>query len=197
MLTVTRIACPGCPLASIFLNRSPGAMRILLSTMTVLSLLVTVEAQTASMTPYGLVCPTGTAALAVTGTPKLGGSFTVTGMKSPLACTRRFCQNCTDFCNSCTPGSILAVGLTRISVPFPPSGCKLLTDALLALIPWSAATSGSIKFNVPNNAALLGQKFTMQRADISYRGTNFGCNPWRMATGFIGLSNGVEGLIGK
>jgi hypothetical protein len=172
-------------------------MKILILPAAVLSLLMTVEAQTATFTAYGSACPFGTATLAVTGTPKLGTSFSVGGMKSPLACTRKFCQNCADFCNNCTPGSILALGVTRINVPFPPRGCKLLTDALLTLIPWSAATRGTITFKVPNNAALLGQKFTMQRADQSYRATNFNCSPSQIATGFLGLSNGVEGTIGR
>ena len=181
-----------------FMFRDPiDPMRILLSTVVVLLLLGSAAAQSASFTPYGSPCPAGTAPLAVIGTPKLGTAFTVRGMQSPLACTRKLCRDCSDFCNSCTPGSILGLGLTRINVPFPPSGCRLLTDALLALIPWSAATRGSITFSVPNNAALIGQKFTMQRADQSYLATNSGCTPSHMATGFLGLSNGVEGKIGR
>ena len=101
-----------------------------------------------------------------------------------------------NFCNSCSDGSILALGLKRVNVPFFPSGCRLLTDVALAQIPWTAATRGVLSFAVPNNPALLGQKFTMQRADLSYRATNFGCNPTHRATGFKALSNGVEGTLG-
>lgn len=172
-------------------------MKTILSLAAFCCLLAPAIAQTASFASYGAACPSTTRPLAVTGTPKLGSSFKVSGMLSPNLCTRALCSNCATFCNRCSDGSILALGLKRINVPFQPAGCRLLTDASVGLIPWTSAVGGVLTFNVPNNVALLGQKFTMQRADLTYRGTNFGCNPQVMATGFKGLSNGVEGTIGR
>lgn len=148
----------------------------------------------ASFLSYGVPCPTTQAKLQVSGLPKLGTSFTVSGIRFPSMCTRKFCSCACCDCNTCM-GSLLVFGVSRVKLRLPGSQCDLLASPNLVLM---GQTSGSIVVPVPNNAILLGGRFAMQRLDLSMkevRGTQ--CQTSYRLLGIRGASDGVEGVVGR
>ena len=62
---------------------------------------------------------------------------------------------------------------------------------------FTAPFPGDVSFPVPNNRALLGLKFHLQRADLSLdEYINAQCATNYIPTLFRGTSNGVTGTIG-
>ena len=150
----------------------------------------TTHAQSASFVSYGSTC--NAMALSVTGLPKLGTSFTVSGIAFPSVCTRKSCNCIVGPCNDCR-GAVLFLGLGKLNVPLP-GGCPLLVTPDLF---FTASFPGKLTFPVPNDRTLLGTKFHMQRLDLMLKEyiTSSCGNSYRPLT-FVGTSNGVTGTIG-
>lgn len=161
---------------------------LLISAFTLLALSLPATAQaSASFTQYAPTCGTATP-LAYTGVPKIGGSFTVDGIFTPMLCTRKFCGCNVGPCNTCR-GSILVIGAQRINVPVGP--CPLYTLPL-ALVPGK----GKVQFNVPNNTALFGSRFQMQRADVAMNEMiDSNCKTSYVTTSVMAFSDAVEGYV--
>lgn len=155
---------------------------------------VSLPAQNATFARFAAACPTTTGNLVVQGLPKLGTSFTVSGIRFPDGCTFRFCGCNPGPCNSCS-GSLLVIGVRRVQVPLPPSGCALRvsTEAILA----GAGPAGDVVLAVPNNAVLVGYQFHMQRADVGMVETILpNCQITYPIQGFRGWSDALTGTIG-
>ena len=150
----------------------------------------TTHAQSATFVSYGSPCKA--VSLSVTGLPKLGTSFSVDGIAFPSFCTRKFCGCNVGPCNDCR-GAVLFLGLGKLNAPLP-GGCPLLVTPDLF---FTAAFPGRITFAVPNNRALLGVKFHMQRLDLTVKEyITSSCGKSYTPVTFVGTSNGVTGTIG-
>lgn len=169
-------------------------MRVTIVTLALaLCTLLTPAAAQASFTPYGQNCPATTRPLQINGLPKLGTSFTVSGILFPGFCTRKFCPcPCCD-CNDCN-GSMLFLGIGKVRFTLP-GGCDMLTSSEISLI---GDIRGNLTIPVPNFASLIGAKFYMQRADLSLKEvTGTQCNTTYRLQGIRGTSAGVEARIGR
>jgi hypothetical protein len=165
--------------------------RLLLSSFllvtTTATMATTATAQNASFTPYSKPC--NAQPLSITGVPKLGTTFTVNGISTPAVCTLRFCGCTVGRCNSCQ-GSVLVFGVARLNAPL--GVCSLHVLPLLIL-----GGTGQIPIAVPNNPALFGFKFMLQRADAGmHEVIDANCNRSYPVTAVNGLSDAVEGLVG-
>jgi len=149
-------------------------------------------AQQAAFHSYGSPCPNTTSTLQVTGLPKLGSSFTVSGIMFPGACTLRFC-NCTCCkCNTCN-ASVLFVGVAKNKQTLP-GGCDLLVTPDVLIL---NGNRGQVIVQVPNQNSLIGVRFYMQRLDIGLTEVmGSQCTRSYVPTAFQGTSNGVEGIAG-
>lgn len=179
------------------MNHEPMTMthtttRVLLSLLASLLLVASVPAQQAAFNSYGSPCPNTTSPLQVSGLPKLGSSFTVSGIMFPGACTLRFC-NCTCCnCNTCN-ASVLFVGVGKNKQTLP-GGCDLLVTPDILIL---NGLRGQLTVQVPNQNSLIGVRFYMQRLDIGLTqvmGTQ--CPTSYVPKAFLGTSNGVEGIAG-
>jgi len=147
-----------------------------------------VHGQSASFKSLTVPCPSANRALAVSGLPKLGGSFSVSGILFPSMCTRRFCGCNIGKCNSCL-GSVLVLGLQRVSIPLP-GGCSLDTTPDILVF-------GSTTVAVPNNPNLSGFVFFMQRMDLSLQEMiTPSCTKAYVPLAFSGFSDLVQGTVG-
>jgi hypothetical protein len=165
---------------------------LLLSILAVLLLLTTAPAQKAAFNSYGSPCPNTTAPLAVSGLPKLGSSFTVSGILFPGACTQKFCNCACCNCNTCR-SSVLFVGIAKNNQILP-GGCPFLVRPDVLIL---NGIRGVLTVQVPNQNSLIGTRFYMQRLDISLTEvTGTQCPRSYVPTAFIGTSNGVEGIAG-
>ena len=170
-------------------------MRKLLSLSALLLLLVAPLSAQAKFTSYGSAC-NNAAKLSLTGLPKLGTSFTVNGVKLSnfVACTRKFCGGSCVRCNSCSGiHGFLVLGLKKISLPLTPT-CVLLNSAEFI---FPGSSSGQLTYAVPKNTSLIGQKFYLQRADVTlYQWMGTKCPPHLRPDTIVGMSDGVEGTVG-
>ena len=158
-------------------------------------LLHAASAQKAEFKTFAPKCgPWTTKDLAIQGLPRLGTTFTVTGIRFPYGCTFSFCGCTPGRCNSCT-GSLLVVGVRKVNVPLGPIGCALRVsnDVVLA----GSGHTGAVSIAVPNNAVLKGLQFHMQRADTSmWQVVTTACKRVYPLRGFRGWSNAVTGTVG-
>ena len=167
--------------------------RVLFPVLAVLLLLTSAPTQKATFNSYGNVCPNTTRALQVTGLPKLGSSFTVSGIMFPGACTLKFCSCTCCNCNTCS-ASVLFVGIGKKKQTLP-GGCDLLVTPDVLIL---NGVRGNVTVQVPNISSLSGVRFYMQRLDLrlqEVRGTQ--CPTRYVPTAFVGTSNGVEGIAGN
>jgi hypothetical protein len=150
-------------------------------------------AQTAAFNSFGSACPNTQNTLKISGLPKLGSTFTVTGIRFPGACTRKFCVcTCCD-CNDCS-GSVLFLGVSKRTLQISPQCLFLISPDVLLL----GNASGNIPLTVPNDSKLLGVKFYMQRLDLGLKEvTGSQCPTTYRPTSFVGVSEGVEGIAGR
>lgn len=150
-------------------------------------------AQTAAFNSFGSACPNAQNTLQISGLPKLGSTFTVTGIRFPGACTRKFCVcTCCD-CNDCS-GSVLFLGVSKKTLQLTPQ-CQFLISPDVLLL---GNTTGNIPLTVPNDSKLLGVKFYMQRLDLGLKEvTGSQCPTTYRPTSFVGVSEGVEGVAGR
>ncbi len=158
----------------------------------VLTLATTALSAQAAFNSFGSACPNAQNTLQVQGLPKLGTSFTVSGIRFPGACTRKFCLcTCCD-CNDCS-GSVLFLGVSKKTLQITPQCTFLISPDVLLL----GNTTGNIVLTVPNDSQLKGVRFYMQRLDLGLKevtGTN--CSTTYRPTSFAGTSEGVEGIAG-
>ncbi len=153
----------------------------------------TAPAQTAKFNSFGSACPSAQSTLQVQGLPKLGSSFTVSGIRFPGACTRKFCACTCCNCNTCS-GSVLFIGVGKKTLQLTPLCKFLITPDVLLL----GNTPGKIILQVPNVAQLNGVRFYMQRLDLGLQEvTGTQCPTTYVPTSFLGVSEGVEGIAGR
>ena len=166
--------------------------RFLVSVLFLSFLSTPATAQLAKFTSYGKAYPSPQAALNIQGVPKLGTSFTVSGITFPGMCTRKFCAcNCCD-CNDCS-GSVLFLGVAKISVKLPGGSDLLVTPD----VPLIGINRGVVTLSVPNQGVLVGNKFYLQRLDLSLKEVaGSQCQTTYRPLSFRGASEGVEGLLG-
>lgn len=166
--------------------------RLLLAGLAVLLLLTSAPAQNAQFNSYGGVCPNTTQPLQVSGLPKLGSSFSVSGIMFPGACTLKACICACCNCNTCR-ASVLFVGLAKNNLVLP-GGCPLLVRPDVLIL---NGVRGVLTVQVPAQNSLIGTRFYMQRLDVSLTEvTGTQCPRTYVPTAFIGTSNGVEGIAG-
>ncbi|MHC4513799.1 MAG: hypothetical protein ACYTGW_05440 [Planctomycetota bacterium] len=167
--------------------------RILLSVLAAVLFLTVATAQKAQFNSYGSPCPSTARALQITGLPKLGSSFTVSGIMFPGACTLKYCPCTCCKCNICN-GSVLFIGIAK-NKQLLPGGCDLLVTPDVLLL---NGVQGKITLTVPNQASLAGVRFYMQRLDIRLQEvTGTQCPRTLTPVAFTGVSNGVEGIAGN
>jgi len=167
--------------------------RALFPILAVLLLLTSAPAQKAVFNSYGGVCPNTTQPLQVAGLPKLGTSFTVSGIMFPGACTLKFCNCACCNCNTCR-ASVLFVGIGK-KFQILPGGCPFLVTPDVLIL---NGIRGNVTVPVPNQNSLMGVRFYMQRLDIGLTEvTGTQCPRSYVPTAFIGTSNGVEGIAGN
>lgn len=172
---------------------------------TVLALAFTVtaaaplEAQTPTVTSYGAPCPPGTSPLSTQGTPRLGTTFTATGISQLQACTLRACLcNCC-LCNRCSGPAFLLLGASRsnatVNLPgLTGHGCPILArpDAVL-----TGDAQGNVALPIPNMSRLLGLQFNLQRVDTLWQTTRGStCSQHFIVLSGVALSDGIECVIG-
>lgn len=164
-----------------------------LTTLAVVLLAAALPAQSAVFNSFGSACPNAQNTLQIQGLPKLGSTFTVSGIRFPGACTRKFCIcTCCD-CNDCS-GSVLFLGVSKQALQISPQ-CQFLISPDVLLL---GNTSGNLSFTVPNNASLNGARFYMQRLDLGLKEvTGTQCPTTYRPTAFVGVSEGVEGIAGR
>lgn len=157
-------------------------------------------AQVPTVTSYGTPCPLGTAPLTTQGTPRLGTTFTVTGISQQQLCTLRacFCNCC--LCNDCRGPAFLLVGFARSNVTLnlpglSGDGCTVLArqDAVLF-----GDAMGNVALQIPNLPGLLGLQLDMQRVDTVWRTTRGStCAQHFEVFAGVALSDGVEIVVGQ
>ncbi|MHC4079018.1 MAG: hypothetical protein ACYST0_11335 [Planctomycetota bacterium] len=166
--------------------------RITLSVLAIALLVTVAPAQKAAFNSYGNPCPNTTPALQVQGLPKLGTSFTVSGVRFPGGCTRKYCPCTCCKCNTCF-GGVLFVGIAKNNQLLP-GGCRLLVTPDVLLL---GTIQGKITLTVPNVNSLTGVRFYMQRLDLQLQEiTGTQCPTTYQPMAFTGTSNGLEGIAG-